>query len=126
MLPVLLAAGAALVAAAALVPPPEPRVPGGERLYQLCYGCHSLRAGENLPSGPTLYAIVGKPVAAETGFAYSPALRRFASRNPRWTPELLDRFIIDPEALAPGTYMAFHGLTDPAQRAALIEFLRRN
>lgn len=93
--------------------------------YAQCTSCHSLDPGENLPSGPTLYAIIGKPVAAESGFAYSPALRDFGVTNRRWTPELLDRFIADPEELVPGTHMAFHGIADEPQRAALIDYLQR-
>jgi cytochrome c len=97
----------------------------GPAAYAQCYSCHSLEPGENLPSGPTLHAIVGRAVAAEPGFDYSPALRRFAQANPRWTPQLLDRFIADPEALVPGTYMSFHGMADPAERDALIAWLQR-
>ena len=29
----------------------------------------------------------------------------------------------DPEALVPGTSMAFHGMPDPAEREALIDYL---
>ena len=68
--------------------------------------------------------MIGRAVAAEPGFDYSPALRRFAAANPRWTPSLLDSFIADPEALVPGTSMTFHGIADPAARASLIRYLR--
>ena len=112
------AIGVALVAS---LSPAAPQA--GERLYQQCYSCHSVEPGENLPSGPTLYAIAGRPVAAEQDFDYSPALRAFAEKQPRWTPELLDKFIADPEALVPGTYMSFHGMPDEADRAALIDYL---
>ncbi len=97
----------------------------GAAAYAQCTSCHSLDPGDNLPSGPTLHAIVGKPVAAVSGFAYSPALRAFAATNQRWTPELLDRFIAEPERLVPGTHMAFHGIADKSQRAVLIDYLQR-
>jgi cytochrome c len=102
-----------------------PRTSAGSQAFAKCQSCHSLGPGENLPSGPTLHEVVGRPVAAEPGFDYSPALRRFASTNPRWTPALLDRFVTDPEAMVPGTYMAFHGISDHAERTALIEWLGR-
>ena len=95
----------------------------GERLFQQCYSCHSLAPGENLPSGPTLHGIVGRGIAAEPGFDYSPALQRFAQDRPRWTDELLDAFIADPERLVPGTHMSFHGLANAADRSALIDYL---
>lgn len=122
-----LALGAAAVAASgcAATDGEEVRPPAAMSAFARCNSCHSLQPGDNLPSGPTLYGVVGRPVAAETGFDYSPALSGFATRNPRWTPELLDRFIADPEAMAPGTYMAFPGIADPAGRAAVIELLKR-
>jgi cytochrome c2 len=88
--------------------------------FAQCVACHALEPGRNSPAGPTLHAIVGRPVASLPGFNYSPALRRFARRNPRWTPDLLDRFLANPEALVPGTEMGFLGLADPARRRALI------
>jgi len=101
-----------------------PRDPG-ERAFQKCYSCHSLSAGEKL-EGPPLGGIVGARVAASPGVDYSPAMRRFAAQNPEWTAELLDRFVADPEAVVPGTTMAFAGVRDPAERAALIHYLRRS
>jgi cytochrome c2 len=56
-------------------------------------------------------------------FDYSPALRQFAQRHPLWTPELLDRFVADPETLVPGTSMNFHGVVDAGERRALVEYL---
>ncbi|HEV2817425.1 MAG TPA: hypothetical protein VGW40_09435 [Allosphingosinicella sp.] len=98
--------------------------------YAPCAACHALEPGRNSPAGPTLHAIVGRPVAGLEGFNYSPALRRFARRHPRWTRTLLDRFLADPEALVPGTEMGFIGMSDPARRRALIDWLavprRRN
>lgn len=96
----------------------------GERAYQKCYSCHALEAGRNDLSGPTLYAVIGRRIAAEP-FAYSPSLTSFAQTNPVWTVVLLDKFIADPEALVPGTSMAFHGLSDSAERQALLGYLAR-
>ena len=45
-------------------------------------------------------------------------------REPKWTEELMDRFIADPEAVAPGTSMTFTGMRDPKERADLIDYLR--
>ncbi len=117
------AAAIALVGAGCAAPPARPEA-GGERLYRRCFACHALEPGASTPAGPTLHAVVGRPIAAAPGFNYSPALRRLAARHERWTPELLERFIADPEALAPGTEMGFPGMSDPGERRALIDWLR--
>lgn len=112
----------AIVAAGATAGSPPPSA--GERAFQKCYSCHSLEPGRNALEGPTLHRIVGRPIAAETGFEYSPALRELAREHGRWTEQLLDRFIADPEAVAPKTRMAFAGISNAGERAALIEYLK--
>lgn len=115
----------AAAAAACAASPERGQAPAGERVFVQCVSCHALEPGANTPAGPTLHAIVGKPVAAEPGFDYSPALQSFARKHRRWTPELLDRMTADPEALVPGTYMGFHGIVDPQERAALVGYLEQ-
>lgn len=117
--------GAALLlaGAACAAPLPQPEMAQGERVYRQCYACHALEPSRNTPAGPTLHAIVGRRIASEPGFDYSPALRRLAERHERWTPDLLDRFLADPEAAAPGTEMGFRGLGQPAERRRLIAWL---
>lgn len=105
---------------------PDPNVDqlaAGKRAFQKCYSCHSLEPGGVDLTGPTLHGVVGRQIAAVPGFEYSEAMRRLAASEQRWTPELLERLIADPEALAPGTSMAFHGIADPDERAALIAYL---
>lgn len=119
------AAAAAAIAFAAAAHPPAGDAERGERLFGRCVACHSLVPGDNNPAGPTLHAIVGRPVAAEPDFNYSPALRGFARRHPRWTPGLVDRFLADPEATVPGTEMGLIGIADPRDRRDLVAFLRR-
>jgi cytochrome c2 len=97
----------------------------GEMAYRKCYACHALEPGKTL-EGPSLHRIVGRRVAAERGFPYSAALRALARRRPRWDAALLDRYIADPEAVAPRTSMNFHGIGDRSERAALILYLRRS
>ena len=99
--------------------------PDGARLFRHCTACHALEPGANSAAGPTLHGVVGRPVAAETDYNYSPALRRFAKLNPRWTTELLDRFLADPEAVVPGTEMGFPGLADPRARRTLTKWLKQ-
>jgi cytochrome c len=122
--PVLAAALPAIVAAMAAPLPGQPQIPRGQELYQrACYSCHALEPGRNTPAGPTLHDIMDRPVAAQPRFNYSPALRRLAQREPRWTRALLDRFLADPAAVAPGTEMGFPGMTAD-QRRILLDWLR--
>jgi cytochrome c len=96
----------------------------GRTAFQKCYACHALEPGKNDLSGPSLHRIVGGRIAARP-FDYSPALRALAGRRRRWDEALLDRFIADPEAVAPRTSMTFTGMSDPSERADLIAYLRR-
>lgn len=98
----------------------------GERAFQKCYACHSLEGPDPRLQGPSLKAIVGREVAVEAGFAYSPAMRVYAARQPRWTREALDAFLADPQAAAPGNEMGFFGIREPGERSALIEYLARS
>jgi cytochrome c len=97
--------------------------PAGERVFQKCFACHSVVAGETDLPGPTLAGVVGRPAAAQPGFDYSDAMRRAAEAGLVWTPEALDRFLADPFAALRGTTMGFVGLRDAAERRAVIEYL---
>ena len=124
------AAGLALLAAAACVnvaPPGDATtLAAGERAYQKCYSCHSLEGQDPTTQGPSLKAIVGRAVAAEPGFAYSPKMRAFAAGQPRWSRAALDAFIADPQAVVPDNEMGFFGISDAEERRALIAFLARS
>lgn len=101
---------------------PDGDVRRGEQVYGKCYGCHSLEPGQTA-NGPSLHAIVGKPIAADPDFRYSEALRALAQRERLWSPQLLERFIADPEAVAPGTDMSLFMRTVAQERADLIAYL---
>ena len=62
----------------------------GARLYRQCMACHELERGRNTPAGPTLFGIVGRAIASERDFNYSPAMRRFAARERNWTAARLE------------------------------------
>lgn len=88
----------------------------GAHLYQACMGCHSLDENE---VGPRHRGVVGRPAASVPGYAYSPALR-----NARivWTPDRLDRWLTNPQALVPGAKM-FFSVAKPQDRADIIAYL---
>ncbi len=95
----------------------------GESAFQRCYSCHSVTKGEKGLSGPNLHALKGRPIASDPDFAYSNGFKNFARKNPRWNPKLLERFLADPEAMAPGNEMGFFGLKDASERAAIVAYI---
>jgi cytochrome c len=103
---------------------PEPAaVSAGERAYARCLACHALTPDGDDREGPTLHGIVGREVAGLDGYPYSPALRAYARRQPRWTRAALDAFLADPQTVVPDNAMGFFGVHDPAERAELIDWL---
>ena len=93
----------------------------GQRAAKKCAACHTFNQGGASRVGPNLYNIVGRPLGAEQGFAYSQALK---DKGGAWNFEDLDHFSEAPKVYLPGTRMAFAGVSRPAERADLILYLR--
>ena len=91
----------------------------GEKVFKKCASCHKVEDGGN-GTGPHLYGIVGREIAAIGGYGYSSAL---ADRAEPWSSENLNAFLEDPKGWAPGTKMNFKGLAKPEDRANLIAWL---
>jgi len=92
----------------------------GKAQFENCVACHSLDAGQN-GVGPTLHGLFGRKSATED-FTYSPAMRR---ANVTWTPELLDRYLAEPQGGAfRGNRMPFSGMPDAQARSDLIAYLK--
>ena len=83
---------------------------------QRCSACHGARTGGNAPA---LRGLIGRQ-AGTTGFANSPALR---SAGFVWDADRLDAFLKDPRGVIPNNQMAFFGLQDPEERAAVIAYV---
>jgi cytochrome c len=91
----------------------------GERLWRQCQACHALNPGQN-GVGPYLHGVVGRPKHSAEGFGYSDAL---LSQDGDWTPENISAFLENPRGYAPGTAMAYNGMSDVEDRANLIAYL---
>jgi cytochrome c len=91
----------------------------GEARFQDCAACHRLDAGVN-NIGPSLHGVFARKAAELPDFRYSPALKRSGIV---WTPETLDAFLTNPQALVPGNRMPYAGMADAGNRADLIAYL---
>lgn len=90
----------------------------GKSLYQACAACHAI---DDNDVGPKHRGVVGRRAASIADYAYSPALKRSGIV---WDEATLDRWLMNPSALVPGTKMFFK-IDDAQARADLIAYLRQ-
>jgi cytochrome c len=93
----------------------------GELRFQECAACHKLDAGSN-GVGPSLHGIFERKAGELADFRYSPALKRSGIT---WSPQALEAYLTDPQALVPGNRMPYAGMADPQGRADLIAYLAK-
>ena len=93
----------------------------GKTVAKKCVSCHTFDKGQANKVGPNLFDVYGGPHAHVPGFAYSEAMKKKAGP---WSAEDLDAFLTKPATYAPGTKMAFAGLSSAKERAAVIKYLQ--
>jgi cytochrome c len=91
----------------------------GEAIYARCLACHA-PAFDRV--GPRHCGLLGRRAGSVRGFAYSPAMKRFAQT---WDTKSLDRFLAAPMKAVPGTTMTYDGIQDRQERADVIAYLRQ-
>ena len=93
----------------------------GETVYQACQDCHSLDKND---VGPRHRGVFGRKAASLPDYDYSDALK---SANIVWNEETLDKWLTDPQAVAPGAKMFFHldNPTGPRRRDRLPQGARQ-
>jgi cytochrome c len=92
----------------------------GEAKFQDCAACHKLETGAN-NVGPSLHGVFARKAGELADFRYSPAIKRSGII---WTPETLDKFITDPQAVVPGNRMPYAGMASASDRSDLIAYLQ--
>jgi len=95
----------------------------GAALFAPCRACHSLDPAAKVMPGPNLAGLIGRKVAGDPAFDYSPVLRRARDEARVWTREALETFLADPEAMFPAMWMSAQGIRDAAERKALARFI---
>ena len=97
-----------------------PEYKRGRLLFIQCRACHDLQPSAVAKVGPNLVGIMGQRAGQVQGFTYSAAL---SSSKIVWDKATLDRWIEKPGAVVPGNIMAFAGIANAADRAALIKYI---
>lgn len=85
-----------------------------------CAVCHSDKKGQKSGFGPNLFGVAGTRSGDLGDYSFSPAMK---AAGVVWNRDTLDRFIEAPQAVVPGTKMAFAGIKDPAKRKAVVDYL---
>jgi cytochrome c2 len=94
---------------------------GAKTFKKRCYSCHRVEAGDH-KTGPSLAGVFNADAAAADGFTrYSKGLKELGVV---WDEANLHDFLTKPNAYVKGTRMAFAGLKDFDDRAAVIEYLK--
>lgn len=92
----------------------------GQKLFNVqCGACHSSSVGVNMV-GPSLFGVVGRKSGSIANFHYSAANR---DAGITWDVQTLDKYLVNPRAMLPGTTMPYAGLKNDAQRADVIAYL---
>ncbi|MFC5861968.1 c-type cytochrome [Acidicapsa dinghuensis] len=81
-----------------------------------CTGCHALDRNRE---GPRLRGVIGRPSASVGDFPYSDALKALKIT---WDTAKLEKWLSDPDAMAPGTDMDFH-VANESERKEIARYL---
>lgn len=86
----------------------------------MCSVCHSVQKSGGPNEGPNLIGVVGRDAGSQPDFGkYSEALK---ASGLTWNSQTLDRFLVSPMAMVPGTLMPML-IPDDKTRADVIAYL---
>ncbi len=92
----------------------------GEKAFFVCRACHQIGPDAKIAVGPVLNGIVGRKAGTYPDYDYSTANKESGIV---WTPEELDKYLANPQAIVPHTKMTFPGLKDEQKRKDVIAYL---
>ena len=101
---------------------PKATVDAGKEVFKLCSNCPTPEKGGAVKQGPNLYEILGRDIGKGGGFTkFSRAL---SEKGGKWDWPSLANYLADPKGYIPGNQMAFAGVKDEQELAALLVYLR--
>ena len=95
----------------------------GEKEFKKCKSCHSIAEDGKNKTGPNLWNVMNRGVAANEKYKYSKKLLAWAEDNPEWTPELMDKWLTNSKKLVKGTKMNYRNKKEQS-RADIIAYLQ--
>ena len=100
---------------------PAAAPPDGATLFKRqCATCHSIDANEPVRQGPPLGGVIGRKAGSVEAFHYSAA---FKAADWSWDEAHLDQWLTNPQAMLPGTIMAYRQ-ANAATRRTIIAYLK--
>lgn len=88
----------------------------GEQAFNKCRPCHDVGEDAKIKLGPPLNGIDGRKAGTFAGFNYSDGVK---NSGITWDKAKFMQWIEGPQAMIPGTRMAFSGVKDDAERQSL-------
>lgn len=108
-------------AAMAQMPVPDAAAPDLASLFRTqCATCHTLHASEPARQGPTLDHVYDRKIGSVEGYGYTPG---YCESDQKWTRENLDEYLTNPQAMFPGSTMAYRQ-SKPGIRNTIIAYLK--
>jgi cytochrome c len=96
----------------------------GKAIFQrTCANCHSTDIGVN-KIGPSLWGIVGRPIAVVPDYTYSETLRQRKTEWQIWDEAALNVYLRNPREAVHGVKMFFKGLPEQSDRLDVIAYLQ--
>jgi len=102
----------------------EASISAGERVARRCVACHTFNEGGSDGTGPHMWGVMGREVAAVSGFNYSSAMEAYAEGGVRWLYQNMYDYLENPRRYVPGTAMSFAGLRSQEDRINIIAYMR--
>eukprot|EP00483_Globobulimina_turgida_P001012 UN01014 len=93
----------------------------GLKIFQTkCAQCHNTVKDGSNGQGPNLYGIVNRVAGTISSFSYSSAN---LNSGLTWDKKTLNKYLVNPKKMMPGTKMVFAGLKKKQDRKNLITYL---
>jgi len=99
-------------------------IEAGKGAFRQCSSCHQVGPKATNRTGPQLNGILDRTIGSADGFRYSNVFKDAAEAGDVWTADALAAFLADPRGAMPGTKMAFRGVRNEGDTAAIIAYIQ--